>query len=170
MRIALVVAVARNGVIGAGGKLPWRISDDLKWFKSVTLGKPVVMGRKTFESIGRPLAGRDNIVVSRAPGYSVESAIVRASVDAALTAATECATRSGAQEICVIGGSEIYAQTLSRASRIYLTSVEADIDGDAHFPEFDAASWARSEVGRAEKGPRNDHDCVFVILDRIAPF
>lgn len=166
MKLALVVAVAENGVIGAGGELAWRISDDLKWFKNVTLGKPIVMGRKTFASIGRALPGRDNIVITRADDFAAEGALVARSIDDALTLASECAARAGAEEVCVIGGGEIYAQTLARADRIYLTRVAATLGGDVFFSGIDSAEWTESLAGGAEKGPKNDFACQFFILDR----
>ncbi len=169
MRVALVVAVARNQVIGAGGNLVWRISDDLKWFKKVTMGKPVVMGRKTYESIGRPLPGRDNIVVTRASDFSVDGVMTARSIDAALTLACECAEKRQADEICIIGGGEIYAQTLELADRIYLTQVNAEIEGDTFFPRIDSGGWARERQFSCEKNARNEHACEFFILDRNPP-
>lgn len=161
-RIALVVAMARNRVIGRGGALAWRIRADLKWFKSVTMGKPIVMGRKTWESIGKPLPGRTNIVVTRAHAYAAPGATVAGSLDAAL----EIARAGAPEEICIIGGGEIYAQALARADRLYLTEVEADVDGDTWFPPFDRAQWSEREDGRIEKGPDADHACRFLVLDR----
>jgi len=168
LRIALVVAIARNGVIGAGGDLVWRISDDLKWFKKTTLGKPIVMGRKTYESIGRPLPGRDNIVISRQPDFAPEGVIVARTVDEALQLAREWARASEADEICVIGGGEIYAQTLPLADRLYLTRVDAEPEGDVFFPDLDIGDWAVHRESVAEKNERNEHACEFFILDRAA--
>lgn len=165
MRLALIVAVARNGVIGRGGGLAWRISDDLKWFKSVTTGKPVIMGRRTFDSIGKPLPDRLNIVISRtmAPREGVE---VASSIEDALRRAADAASALDAAEIFIIGGAEIYARTLPLADRIYLTAVDADVAGDVRFPAIEPKDWTRRLVGRAEKSPRNDHACEFFILDR----
>lgn len=164
--IVFVVAVARNGVIGASGGLAWRISDDLKWFKTVTLGKPVVMGRKTYESVGRPLPGRDNIVLTRANDFRAPgSFITRAPADA-LTLARACAQSRGAEEIAVIGGADIYRQMLPKASRIYLSRVDATVEGDAFFPALDAADWSETPAGGCDKGGGNDFACEFVILDR----
>lgn len=165
MRIALIVAVARNGVIGRNGGLAWKISDDLKWFKSTTMGKPIVMGRKTFDSIRKPLPGRTNIVVSRTMG-DVDGVIVERSVADALNRAAECGRESGLEEIFVIGGAEIYARVLPRADRIYLTEVDADVEGDVRFPPIDPKDWTRRLVGSAEQSARNDHGCAFFILDR----
>lgn len=166
MRISLVAAVAENGVIGVGGDLAWRISDDLKWFKKVTMGKPVVMGRKTFRSIGKALPGRDNIVVTRAADFSASGVIVARDIGEALKRAAECAKERGAEEICVIGGGEIYAQTLARAGRIYLTRVDAVVEGDVFFPKLDSAEWSETRESACAKSDRNQYACEFVILDR----
>lgn len=166
MRVALVAAVAKNGVIGAGGGLAWRISDDLKWFKKVTMAKPVVMGRKTFESIGKPLPGRDNIVVTRAAEFSAPGAIIACGIDDALKIAAACAAKRATDEICVIGGGEIYAQTVDRANRIYLTRVDAVVEGDAFFPAIDSRQWRERRESSCEKSERNEHACEFVILER----
>lgn len=166
MRIALVAAVAKNGVIGDKGRLLWRISDDLKWFKKATLGKPVIMGRKTYESIGKPLPGRRNIVVTRSKTWSEEGVARAASLAEAIRLAEDFAEEDGAEEICVIGGGKIYAQTLKAADRIYLTRVDAEPAGDARFPPFDESEWRASPAGGCEQGGRNEHSCEFFILDR----
>jgi dihydrofolate reductase len=165
MRVAIVVAVARNGVIGRDGGLAWRISDDLRWFRSVTTGKPVVMGRRTFDSIGKPLPNRVNIVVSRTMDAR-DGVVVATSVEEALRLGAEAAAHLDADEVCVIGGGEIYAATLPLASRLYLTEVEAEVEGDTRFPATDLAGWSRRRVGGAEKSSRNEHSCGFFILDR----
>lgn len=169
MKITLVVAVARNGVIGGEGALPWRISDDLKWFKKNTLGKPVLMGRKTFDSIGRALPGRDNIVLTRAPDFSAPRTFVARSLRGGFSLAEACARERGEAEICVIGGGEIYRQTLARADRIYLTSVDAEPEGDAVFPALEASQWRATKAGGCEKSDKNEHACEFFILDRDRP-
>jgi dihydrofolate reductase len=166
MKVALVAAVARNGVIGAGGALPWRIADDLLWFKKTTIGKPVVMGRKTFESIGKPLPGRDNIVITR-KRIAADGIQVADGIEAALGLGRSAAEAAGADEVCVIGGGEIYAQALRYADRIYLTRVKADIAGDARFPTIRSKEWSERQVGAAKSGPKNQYDCSFFILDRI---
>jgi len=165
VRIALVVAVARNGVIGRAGGLAWRISDDLRHFRRVTLGKPVVMGRRTFDSIGKPLPGRANIVISRRSG-SLPGAVLARSLPEALAEAEAAARRLGAEETCVIGGGEIYRAALPVAGRIYLTEVDAEPEGDTHFPAIDEAEWVRRLTGDAPQGPTNEHACRFFILDR----
>jgi len=135
MIISLFVAASTNNVIGAGGKLPWRIADDLKRFKRLTMGKPVVMGRLTWDSIGRPLPGRKNIVITRQPGFGAAGCEVVDSPAAALRAAAD------AQEVMIIGGSQIYELFLPHAGRIYLTRVHAELDGDAFFPAIDERVW-----------------------------
>lgn len=165
-RVVMVVAVASNGVIGADGDLAWKISDDMKWFKSVTMNKPVIMGRKTFDSIGRALPGRDNIVLTRAPEFSAESVFIVRSPDAALHLGRALAAAADAEEVCIIGGAEIYAGLLEQTERIYLTRVAAEVAGDAIFPALDSAEWTEKRVSSCEKGPKNDHDCEFFILDR----
>lgn len=147
--ISLVLAVSRNGVIGRDGGLPWHISSDLKRFKAITLGKPVVMGRKTWESLPkRPLTGRHNIVITRRTGYVAEGADVVASAEEALQLV------AGTPEACIIGGGEIYRLFLPHAGRIYLTEVELDIAGDTHFLLPDPNNWrevSREEVVAGEK-------------------
>jgi len=142
--IVLVVAVADNGVIGEGGGLPWRLKSDLAHFRAVTIGKPVVMGRKTYHSIGKPLKGRTNIVVTRDCSFSLPGVLVVSNLDAAFTAARGDALRRSVDEVAVIGGAEIYAQTLVRADRIVLTRVHSSPAGDTMFPTIDPAVWVES--------------------------
>ncbi len=165
MRIAIVVAVSRNGVIGRDGGLAWKISDDLKRFREITLGKPVVMGRKTYDSIGRPLPERVNIVVTRRAA-PIDGVLTAASVEAALRLGADAGAHLDTEEICVIGGAEIYALALPLASRVYLTEVEAEIPGDTYFPPLDPSLWSRRPAGRAERSSRNEHSCGFFVLDR----
>ena len=133
--ISLIVAASANNVIGVRGELPWRLPADLKRFKAITMGKPIVMGRLTWESIGRPLPGRHNIVISRQPGLVAEGCTVVGSPEAAIEAAGD------APELMVIGGGHIYAEFLTLADCIYLTRVHAEVAGDAFFPEFDESAW-----------------------------
>ncbi len=163
MRVCLVAAVAANGVIGRNGALPWHLPEDLKYFKRLTFGKPVVMGRKTWESIGRPLPGRHNVVVTGQSGYTADGATVVQSPDAALS------LLESEPEVMVIGGGGIYRAFLERAERLYLTEVDVEIDGDARFPEFDRSEWR--EVSREAYGAdeRHAHDYAFIRLDRSAP-
>jgi dihydrofolate reductase len=134
-RISLVVAMARNGVIGRDGQLPWRMPEDLKRFRALTMGHHIVMGRRTFESVGRLLPGRTSVIVTRNLGFRVPGAIVAHTLQEALAA---CA---GDEEIFVIGGAEIYRAALPLADRLYLTRVEADIEGDTVFPAWDESEW-----------------------------
>lgn len=138
IKIIVVVAVSRNGVIGRDGDMPWKLSTDLKRFKALTLGKPLVMGRKTFESIGgRPLPGRPHIIVSRNADFAPEGVEVAATLEDALDRGRILATASGVDEICVAGGGEIYRQAMPLADYLHVTHVEAEIDGDTHFPSID---------------------------------
>ena len=157
--ISLIVAASENGVIGRDGDLPWRQSDDLRRFKAVTMGKPIVMGRKTWESIGRPLPGRQNIVVSRQPGLEIEGADVVASPAAAVDVA------AGAEEIMIIGGSEIYKLFLPLADRVYLTRVHADVEGDAWFPAL-GDDWRLVSDERHAADDNNEHDMSFRLYER----
>jgi len=152
-KIAMIVAMASNRVIGRDNQLPWHIPGDLKFFKATTLGKPVVMGRKTFESIGRPLPGRDNIVITRNGNWQVDGVRVVHDLAGALEMARDSAETSGAEEIMVIGGGEIFTEVLPRTDRLYLTLVQADVEGDAYFPELDWAAW--HEISREDVAADN---------------
>jgi dihydrofolate reductase len=138
--ISIIVAMSTNRVIGADGELPWKISDDLKRFKALTMGKPIVMGRLTWESIGRPLPGRQNIVITRQAGLVAEGCDVVASPAAALEIASD------AKEIMIIGGSQIYELFLPKAARLHVTQVHAEIDGDAFFPPINEAEWRLTDT------------------------
>lgn len=166
MKLALIVARGRNGIIGGDGALPWRIRDDLKWFKSVTMNKPMIMGRKTFESIGKPLPGRDSIILTRRPDFLAAGAYLVRTLKGAIVLGTACAAERGEDEICIIGGGEIYAQFLPRADRIYLTEVDAEPDGDTAFPPIDEGAWQTRKEGACEQSAENDFACEFFILDR----
>jgi dihydrofolate reductase len=168
-RVALVVAAAKNGVIGQGGAIPWHLGSDLRRFKALTIGKPTLMGRKTFAAIGRPLPGRPNIVITRDAAFQAEGVEIAHSWPAALARAETLAAASGAEEIAVIGGSEIFAEALPAADRIYLTAVDAAPPGDAFFPPVDPAEW--QEIGRETHpaGPRDDHAFVCIDYARRSP-
>jgi len=140
--LSVIVAMARNRVIGIRNTLPWRLPDDLKHFKALTMGHHIVMGRKTYESIGRPLPGRTTVIVTRDPGYRVEGCLTATSIDAAIAA---CA---GDAEIFFVGGAEMYAQVLPRADRLYLTEIQADYEGDARFPAIDRGDWLETARDR----------------------
>jgi dihydrofolate reductase len=166
MMISLVVAVADNGVIGRDGTLPWRISADLKTFRRLTMGKPLIMGRRTFQSLKKPLDGRDNIVITRNAGYRPEGTIGVRDFAAALDVARECARARGVDEIAVIGGTTVFAEALPIADRIYKTEVHGRPSGDAFFPAVDWAGW--KEVSREDlpRGPNDDCTASLVVLDR----
>lgn len=157
-RLSLIVAAAANGVIGRDNKLPWHLPNDLKYFKAVTMGKPVVMGRKTFESIGKPLPGRPNIVVTRDPAWTAPGVTVAHGLDEAIRAAEGF----GAEEVMIIGGAQIFAESFGKADRLYLTEVHAAVEGDVVLTGYDPADWR--EVGRE----RHDGDPAysFVVLER----
>ncbi len=166
MRIALMWAMAQNRLIGRDNKLPWYLPNDLKYFKRVTTGKPVIMGRKTYESIGKPLPNRTNIIVTRDTAFEAPGTKVVHSLDAAIELAEMEAEISGVEEVVVMGGGEIYAQALPRADRLYVTLVHAEVEGDAYFPEIDLTAY--QEVAREDfpaEGP-NPYDYSFVVYDR----
>ncbi|HXF88932.1 MAG TPA: dihydrofolate reductase [Xanthobacteraceae bacterium] len=156
LRIVVVAAVAENGVIGRNNALPWRIKSDMARFRAITMGKPVVMGRKTFLSIGKPLDGRTNIVVSRNAGFAARGVVVAPSLEAALLAARGDSLRRGAEEIMVIGGTEIFAQALPLADRLDITLVHARPEGDAYFPPIDAKIWRESARREQPAGPQDE--------------
>lgn len=166
MRIAMIAAMSKNRAIGKDNALLWHLPNDLKFFKDSTMGKPIVMGRKTFESIGRPLPGRENIVVTLDPNWHHEGVTVVHDLEIALQTASRVAEQSGVSEVMVIGGAQIYQQALPWADRLYLTRVDAVIDGDAFFPEFSEESWNLLSEKSYQACERNPYDYVFQILDR----
>ena len=166
MKISLAWAMAQNRTIGINNNLPWYLPEDLKYFKRITMGKPIIMGRKTFESIGKPLPGRTNIVVTRNPDYVVEGVKTVNSLEAACKLCESIAEIDGGDEAMVIGGAEIYSQALPLADRLYLTEVHANVEGDAFFPEFDRSAW--HEIAREDfqaTGP-NPYDYSFIVLEK----
>jgi dihydrofolate reductase len=163
LKLSLVVAMARNGVIGRDGGLPWQLPADLKRFRAITMGKPIVMGRRTHESIGRALPGRRNIVLSREPTYQAADCEVFVSLDAALAAL------SSEAEVMIIGGAVLYAEALPRAARLYLTEVDAELAGDVHFPDFDPAAWHELERDAHGSDASHRYRYSFVVLERINP-
>mgnify|MGYP002713137608 CR=1 FL=1 len=167
MRLSLIVAMAENGVIGVNNNLPWHLPNDLKYFKAVTMGKPIIMGRKTYESIGRPLPGRTNIVISRHAEAEHEGCSTVATIEEALELAENITLIDGVAEAIVIGGAQIYALTLPLVERIYLTQVHAQVRGDTYFPKIDLDEW--QQVGREDFIAEGDnpYDYSFVVLDRI---
>lgn len=161
------VARARNGVIGKDGDLPWRLPDDLAFFKRTTMGKPVIMGRKTWDSLPfKPLPGRLNIVLSRDGSFDPDRAVVCETFQDAVSIGREQASDDGVDEVCVIGGAALFTLAMPKARRIYLTEVEAEIDGDVHFPDFDEADWreVRREAHAADD--RNQYAFTFRELER----
>jgi dihydrofolate reductase len=160
--ISIIVAMSENGVIGSDNRLPWHLPDDLKRFKALSLNKPIVMGRRTFDSIGRPLPGRTNIVVSRQPGLAIEGTIVAPSLEAALAAA------GPAPEVVIIGGAEIFRQALPRTDVIHLTRVHARVAGDVVFPELDPGKWRETAVEHHAADERHQYAFTFVTLQRAA--
>jgi dihydrofolate reductase len=166
--LVLVAAIAENGVIGRDNALPWRLKSDMRRFRARTWGKPVVMGRKTFQSLAKPLSGRTNIVVSRDRGFSAAGAVVAPDLRAALESARGDALRRGADEIVVIGGAEIYVQTLPVADRLDITLVKARPEGNVCFPVIDAQTWRETERSEHKAGPDDAADFAFVTYQRIA--
>jgi len=161
MKISMVVAMDARGVIGRDNGLPWHLPADLQHFKRTTMGKPILMGRKTHESIGRSLPGRTNIVITRDSGYQADGCVVVHSIDAALEAAGD------QDEIMVIGGAEFYRQVLPRTDTIYLTRIHESFDGDTRFPDLNAADWREVERSDQVADARNLHDYSFIRLDRV---
>ena len=163
---SLIVAAARNGTIGRDNALPWHLPDDLRYFKRVTMGKPVIMGRRTYESIGRPLPGRDNLVVSRNREFVAPGARVVSDIHEGFALAEASARASGAGELMLLGGAQLYTAGLPHIVRIYLTEVHADIPGDARLPDLDPSDW--QEISREEHpaDSRNEFPYSFVVLER----
>ncbi len=150
----------RNRLIGNNNQLPWHLPADFAHFKSVTMGKPVIMGRKTYESIGKPLPGRTNIVLTRDPGMTFEGVSCASSIEQALALVAD------AEEVMIIGGSTIYEMLLPQANRLYLTYVDAEFEGDAWFPEFDNNQWSEIESVLRNADEKNAYDCRFVTLEK----
>lgn len=168
-RVAIIVAMAENRVIGRNNQLPWHLPNDLKYFKAISMGKPIVMGRKTYESIGRPLPGRANIVVTTNPYWQAEGVRIASSPDQALALASDIALVDGADEVMVIGGAQLYADLILRADRLYLTEVHAEVEGDAWFPVVDLNRWrVISRKNFAAEGP-NPYGYSFVVYQRNSP-
>ena len=161
MVISIIVAMDRRGTIGRENGLPWRLSADLKHVKAITMGKPIIMGRKTHESIGRALPGRENIIITHNSDYKSPGCTVFTNIDDALE---HCRYH---EEVVIMGGAELYQQTLSRAARIYMTEVHAEVDGDTSFPRYKPDQWR--EVNREDyyKDDKNEYDYSFVVLDKI---
>ena len=161
MIISIIAAMDRNRLIGNSNQLPWHLPADFAHFKAVTMGKPIIMGRKTFESIGKPLPGRTNIVLSRNPDICFDGVVCVAGFEQAVAVVPD------ADEVMVIGGSSIYEMLLPQVNRLYLTYVDAAFEGDAWFPEFDENQWLEKEVVKRPADEKNAYDCRFVTLERI---
>ena len=166
MDIIIIAAVAENGIIGRGNTLPWRLKSDMAHFRALTMGKPVVLGRKTFVSIGKPLAGRTTIVVSRDKNFSARGTVVALNFETALTAARGDALRRNTNAIIVAGGADIYAQALPLATRLIITHVHRRVDGDARFPAIDAKLWRETARSEHKPGPQDDAGFAFVTYER----
>jgi dihydrofolate reductase len=168
MRISLIVAMAENRVIGLNGTMPWHLSEDLKYFKRVTIGAPIIMGRKTFDSIGRALPGRANIIITRDTNYAAEGVYVVHDLKSAIEKACFDAVNQGKDEIFVIGGAQIYALALAQADRLYLTEIHQTFAGDAYFPEIQMEDWREIERNACDPDTPDGPAYSFVVLDRVA--
>lgn len=167
MHVSFVVAIADNGVIGRDNGLPWRLSGDMAWFRKVTMGKPILMGRKTWDSLPRkPLPGRPNLVITRDAGFQAEGAEVFTSREMALVRAQFLAEAAGVDEVMVIGGAQIYDALFDVATRLYITEVHATPEGDVSFPSFDATAWREIMRERHEAGEKDSAAYSFVVLER----
>lgn len=175
MKISMIAALAHNGtinkenglkvppsrrVIGSDNAMPWHLPEDFKWFKENTLGKPVIMGRKTYESIGRLLPGRQNIIITRDPSFKVDGAEIVSSPKSALEVV------QGEEEVMIIGGGSIYDAFISETNRLYLTYIDASVDGDTHFPDWSRYEWVETKHVSYKADAKNEYDMEFVILDR----
>ena len=166
MKISLIAAIAENGVIGREGDMPWHIKSELQYFKKTTKGKPIVMGRKSFESLGSPLPGRANIVITRDSSYTKEGILVRHSLEDGLNLAREIAEKDGKDEIFIGGGAEIYSLTLPLADRLYLTEVHLKPAGETKFPSFDRSSWQETKREFHKAAPGEAADYTITVLER----
>jgi dihydrofolate reductase len=165
--IIIIAAVAENGVIGRGNALPWRLKSDMAHFRTLTMDRPVVLGRKTFASIGKPLAGRTTIVISRGANFSAPGIVVAPNFDAALATARGDALRRNAGAIIVAGGADIYAQALPLATRLVITEVHKRVDGDTRFPAIDAKLWRETARSAQKPGPQDEAAFAFVTYQRV---
>ncbi|SEQ00509.1 dihydrofolate reductase [Devosia sp. YR412] len=154
--IAMIAGVAENGVIGSDQTIPWRVPSDMAFFKKTTLGKPIVMGRKQYETVGRPLPGRTNIVITRQQGYQPEGVLVFHDIDTALQKAGEIATADGVDEIMIIGGGELYAQLMPQAERLYISHIDLSPEGDVRFPAIKPEDWAVVDLPEVTPSPKDE--------------
>lgn len=167
--IAMIAAVAENGVIGSDNAIPWRLSSDFAHFKRMTLGKPLIMGRKTFESIGKPLEGRTSIVVSRKADYRIDGVAVVSSLGEALELAQDVARRDGAGEVMIGGGATIYADAMPLADRLYISHVTLKPEGDTYFPQILPQDWRESGIIEVPQSPRDSATFTVRVYERLAP-
>jgi dihydrofolate reductase len=167
LKVVLVAAIGENGVIGRDGQLPWKLRSDLQHFRRVTTNHPIIMGRKTYESIGRVLPERTNIVVTRDPGFTAPGAVLAASVDAAFGYAREDAERRGVDAVMVVGGSDIFALTMADADMLEITRVHATPEGDVKFPEIDPAHWREVRIERHARGAHDDAEFTVLTYERV---
>ncbi|MGH1470499.1 MAG: type 3 dihydrofolate reductase [Cellvibrionaceae bacterium] len=168
MRLSLIVATDENWAIGLDNKMPWHLPADLKYFKKMTMSKPIIMGRKTFESIGKALPGRKNIVVTRKKNWTSEGVIVVHTFNDALQIGASFALNDKSEEVMVIGGAQIYNEALPKAQRVYLTRIHAEFVGDTFFPELDENEWSEVERNFNNADASNHYDYSFIVLDRTA--
>lgn len=166
MLLSIIVAAGENGVIGNDGGLPWHLSSDLKRFRKLTMGKPIVMGRKTFDSIGKPLDGRDNIVVTSDPLFDVAGVSACATVDEALTLARVLAATRGEDEIMIVGGAKLYECVMADVGRIYFTRVHGAPEGDRYFATPDPSQWREVSREALPRGPRDDYGATLIVYER----
>lgn len=166
MKVALIAAFSQNRVVGINNSLPWHLPEDLKYFKRTTSGKAIIMGRKTYESIGRPLPNRTNIVVSRNPDFSAEGVVTVDSLESAIEHAESVNLINGVDEVMVIGGAAIYEAALPMADRLYVTHVHANVDGDAYFPNVEFDQWQEVSKHDFSKDGSNPYDYSFCIYDK----
>ncbi|WP_321397896.1 type 3 dihydrofolate reductase [Emcibacter sp.] len=167
IKLSLIVAMAENRVIGRDNALPWKISSDLKYFKEKTLGKPVIMGRKTFDSIGRPLPDRTNIVITRDTSFAPDGVIPAFELEMALDVAKNLAQAKGVDEVMVIGGAQIYDLVLPQADRLYMTHVKGEVEGDAWFPQLNHKEWVEYSRVDHPAGEKDSHAFSLLVLDRL---
>jgi dihydrofolate reductase len=166
MKLAMMWAMSRNRTIGRDNTLPWHLPEDLRYFKRVTMGKPIIMGRKTWLSLGRPLPGRPNIVISRDPAFQAEGAQVVPSLEAAISRSEQICNACGADEAIIIGGAQIFAIAIGLADRLYITEIHAEVPGDTFFPVFDRQRWQESARDFFEATETNPYAYSFVVLDK----
>ncbi|HTO28085.1 MAG TPA: dihydrofolate reductase [Devosia sp.] len=168
VRIAMIAGVAENGVIGSDQTIPWRVPSDMAFFKRTTMGKPIVMGRKQYETVGKPLPGRTNIVVTRQEDYRPEGVLVFQNLDAALARAREIAQTDGVDEIMIIGGGQLYAQLIDRADRLYITHIDLNPPGDVRFPAISQEDWAVVDLPEVAPSPRDEATYRVKVYERRA--